>query len=306
MFSSFFLINLHAKYFSRMKLSKNQDSQKVVHLERALHNKNPKLFRIMPRFVFNYIKKIVHEDDLNYIINRYEHLWGLDFNNAIIDDYFKINVTLKGSHNLPAKDAGRFLFASNHSLGGLDGMVAIKVIGNHYDEKIRVLINDLLLHLRNFDPLFVGVNSFGSNSKKTLKEIDEAFSSENQILYFPAGFVSRRIKGKITDFDWKKTFITKAIQNKRDIVPIHINGVLSNFFYNLYTFRKFFGIKANLELFYLSDEVFKQKDKNLIMSVGKPIPYQTFDKKYKPVEWAQLVKKHVYKIAQNPDSEFNI
>jgi putative hemolysin len=154
--------------------------------------------------------------------------------------------------------------------------------------------------------LFVGVNKHGSNSREGLEQIDSAFASDDQILIFPAGLASRRKKGKIRDTEWKKTFVSRAVKFERDVIPVHISGRVSNFFYNFANLRKALGIKANLEMLYLSDETFKQKKKKFTITYGKPIPYQTFDKRQTQYQWAQLIKEHVYRIKDDKNAEFLI
>jgi putative hemolysin len=121
---------------------------------------------------------------------------------------------------------------------------------------------------------------------------------------FPAGLVSRRTKGKIIDTQWHKSFVSKAVKYKRDVVPIHVSGRCSNFFYNLANLRKFLGIKANLEMFFLPRETFRHRNNHYKISVGKPISYKIFDKRYKALEWASKVKDHCYKLADDPDVTF--
>ena len=113
---------------------------------------------------------------------------------------------------------------------------------------------------------------------------------------FPAGLCSRRINGVIRDFDWKKTFIVKSVEAHRDVVPIHFEGRNSNFFYSLANLSKALGIKFNIAMLYLADEMFKNRHKTFAVTIGKPIPWQTFDHSKTPVQWAAYVKDIVYKL----------
>ena len=113
-------------------------------------------------------------------------------------------------------------------------------------------------------------------------------------------------KGEIRDTEWKTTFITKARRFKRDIIPTHISGRNTNFFYNFANFRKKFRIKANLEMLYLVDEFHKQKNKTLLITFGPRIPYKTFDKRFKNTEWADLMKQYVYKIGSGYKKSFEV
>ena len=113
---------------------------------------------------------------------------------------------------------------------------------------------------------------------------------------FPAGICSRKRNGVVHDLEWKKTFIVKSVQTQRDIVPIHFEGENSDFFYRLANINRMLGIKFNIAMLYLSDEMFKNKNKKFTVTIGKPIPWQTFDKSRTPMQWAQHVQDIVYSL----------
>ena len=121
--------------------------------------------------------------------------------------YFDLHLELVNETNIPKE--GRYIFASNHPLGGLDGICLSAIIGNHFNGNIRYLVNDLLLYISNLKEIFVPINKHGAQGKKNATLIEEAYSSDNQIITFPAGLCSRRQKGIISDLEWKKSFIQK-------------------------------------------------------------------------------------------------
>jgi putative hemolysin len=219
---------------------------------------------------------------------------GVDFMLSVVD-YFKIKLVVKNEDNLP-DDIRKYVFVSNHPLGGLDGICLSAFIGERYNKKIRYLVNDLLFQIPNLQSIFVPVNKHGAQSKEAAKVMDEVYKSDNQIITFPAGLCSRKIEGRIVDLEWKKSFIQKSIEHKRDIVPIHFEGRNSNFFYRLANIRKRLGIKINFEMLYLPDEMFKNKNKTFYLTIGKPVPWENFSSKKKPVEWAQWMKEEIYKL----------
>jgi putative hemolysin len=280
----------------------NQKKELFIDIDRVLKSKNPKLYKTIPKFLISYLKRIVHQDELNYIIETYSDKYGLEFNHAVLE-YFNIKTSTIGRENVP--ETGRFILAANHPIGGIDGMIFIQEAGKIFGVT-KSIINDLLLNIENLAPLFVGVNKHGRATKAVYEEMDKVFSSDVQVLIFPAGLASRRSWGIIRDLEWKKTFITKSIQYERDIIPVHISGRLSNFFYNFANIRKKLGIKANLEMLYLADETFKQKNKNFEITFGKPISYQTFDKSFTHQGWAQKVKEHVYKLKDDKNAGFKV
>jgi len=192
---------------------------------------------------------------------------------------------------------GRFIIASNHPLGGLDGMALMQAVGRVRKDLV-FPVNDILMNVPGLQPLFIPINKHGKNTDNA-RIIDETFASDKIVLYFPAGLVSRKQKGGvIRDLEWKKTFISKARRYHRDVVPVHISGKNSDFFYNLSNWRRRLGIKANLEMLYLVDEMVKQKDKPIRITFGRPIPWQTFDKSRTDSEWAAWVKERVYEMGE--------
>ncbi len=271
-----------------------------IDVEEIIRSKNPRLLKMIPRFILNYLKKIIHQKEVNYVLEKYKEKEGIDFVECILQEFgAKINII--NPENIPVN--GRHIIASNHPLGGLDGMALMLAAGS-VRKDIVFPVNDILLNLRNLRVIFIPINKHGKNFENK-NILENTFASDVLILYFPAGLCSRKQKGKIIDLEWKNTFIKKAVQYQRDIVPVHINGRNSNFFYNLANQRKRFGIKANIEMLYLVDEMFKQYNKEIKITFGKPVSYKVFDERHKPNEWAELMKLHVYELGKNSKAEFS-
>ena len=239
-----------------------------------------------------YLKKTIHQDDINRILRDYADKSGVDFARAVLQD-FNVTYTTHNADQVP--QGGRYIFASNHPLGGFDGVVMADVLASNWGEP-RLLVNDLLLMLKNYEPLFLPINKHGTHSRDAIRIIDEAFKSDYPILDFPFGLVSRKVKGKITDLEWKHTFITLARKYERDVVPVYFDGRNTNRFYRLAQWRKRLGIKANIEMFYLPDELFRQAGEHYDIYFGKPISYKSMDKEKSAREWAAQVKKTVYSL----------
>ncbi|MFZ4400406.1 MAG: 1-acyl-sn-glycerol-3-phosphate acyltransferase [Bacteroidales bacterium] len=276
-------------------------SEKLIDLERIIGGKNPRILKFIPRFVMNYLKRVIHVDEINAAIFRNRDKIGPEFATAILEDFGAI-IKVRGLENIAAD--GRYILASNHPLGGLDGLALISRIGERRED-ILFPVNDLLMNLQQLKPIFVPINKHGKNTDN-VQILEKAFQSKAMMLFFPAGLVSRKQKGGIIkDLEWKKTFITKAKQYQRDIIPVYIDGVNSNFFYNLANFRKKIGLKANIEMLYLVDEMYKQKSKTINIILGKPISYLSFDKEFNDQKWAEKVKNHVYSLEKNPEKAFN-
>lgn len=273
--------------------SENSSTDKI-NIEEILEAKFPGITKKIPRFLINYVKKILHQDEINYIFRTYGHLYGHDFAETLLRDHFNIKFNIVGEENLPQDS--KVIFASNHPLGGADGIALIQVLTSYYKD-VKVPVNDFLMYIDNLKDNFIPISKIGGQAKNTGTLINEACESDAAILFFPAGQCSRRQQdGTIKDNEWKKTFVKKATQYQRNIVPLFFEGRNSKFFYNLAYYRKKLGIKINLEMLYLADELFKQKDKTFTVKVGKPIPYETFTKEKSETEWAEWLKEVTYNL----------
>lgn len=262
-----------------------------IDVERILLSKSKNALKYTPGFVISYLKRIVHQDYINNFLKIHEDKIGLDFVKAALE-HFQVKLNVLGLEFInPDK---KYIIAATHPIGSLDGLALMHVVGK-IRKDILFPVNDLLMNLPNLKPLFIPVNKHGSNVENA-RIIDQAFASNAIMLFFPAGLVSRRKKGVIKDLEWKKTFIRKSRDYQRDVIPTYIEGVNSSFFYNLANWRGRLGIKMNLEMLYLADEMLKQVGKEIKIIFGEPIPYQTFDRSKKDIEWASLVKKQVYSL----------
>jgi len=265
-----------------------------IDVDGLIASKNAKLYKLLPRFILSYLKRVIHQDEINDFLSKNQNVYNVDFaDSAMIMLNAKIKIV--GEENIPK--TGNPILVSNHPLGGLDGIALISTLGKYRSDLI-FPVNDLLLYLRNMNGIFLPINKHGRNPSESVRIFDQAFADENLILYFPAGLCSRKTKGKIIDLEWKKTVITKAKKYKRDIVPVHFSGRNSNFFYNLANIRKFFGIKANIEMLYLADEMYNQKNATFTITFGKPISVETFTREKTDIQWAQWLKEQVYKISK--------
>lgn len=265
-----------------------------IDLDKVLRDKSPRHYRKIPRFVINYLKRLVHQEEINGILERNGDLEGVPFMHALVEKEFNLTLELRGEENIPSE--GRFVFASNHPLGGLDGICLSSVLGDRFNGRIKYLVNDILYYIDPLKPIFVPINKYGAQAKSSAKAINEAYASDNQVITFPAGLCSRKVGGEIRDLEWMKSFIIKAAEFQRDVIPVHFEGKNSRFFYNLANLRKASGIKFNFELVYLPDEMFKNSNQTFIITFGKPIPWYTFDHSKTAAEWAQNVKEMVYSL----------
>lgn len=274
----------------------NSITEKTIDISDILRGKMGSKAKFVPSPLVKWLKHIVHQDEVNKYLWDSRNLTGVEW----LEDcmrYLDMTLDIVGKENLPDKNDGKlYTFVSNHPLGGEDGVALGAVIGRHYDGKFRYLVNDLLMNLPGLAPLCIPINKTGSQSRSFPAMVESGFRSDNHMLMFPAGLCSRRINGKIHDLPWKKTFITKSVETHRDVVPIHFGGRNSDFFYTLANICKALGIKFNIAMLFLVDEMYKNVHKSFRIAIGKPIPWQTFDKSRTPAQWAQYVQDEVYKL----------
>lgn len=280
--------------------------KKKIDVEGVFRSKSPSLYKFIPKFFFSYLKKIIHQEEINDFLQQNENKYDFDFVEAVVRN-FGIRSTTIGEDNIPL--SGGCILAANHPLGGLDAMALLHEIGKKRKD-VKVLVNDILLNLENMKNIFVGVNKVGKTSAEALQEVEQVYAKESlAIVTFPAGFVSRKQfpngflgKSVIKDLEWKKSFISRARKYEKKIIPVYIDGRNSNFFYNLALCRKFFGIKANIEMLYLVDEMYQQYNKTITLIFGKEIPLETFDNRISDSLWAEKVKQHVYEMGRKVQS----
>ena len=268
------------------------EKKKIIDLRRLIASKNEKLLRWMPRFVLRYLERIIHQDEINTLLEKAGELKDAEFSDAIMEE-FKIKISSSGLENIPK--TGPLIIVLNHPLGGMDALALISLLKNHRPD-LRFIVNDILMNLENLSGLFIGINKHGINKKNVREDIDKAFKSEHAICIFPAGLVSRKINGLVQDLEWKRTFVTYARSLDRTVIPIKIDGQLSPFFYRLSRLRRFFRIKANIEMLYLADELFKQRNKTLTFTVGKAIKMNQFDTSRTDKEVASEIRKIVHEL----------
>src|SRR3712207_6344658 len=269
--------------------------EKTIDIDEILKSKMGRKARYVPRFVVSWLKHIVHEDEVNRFLWESRHLSGTDWLTECVR-YLKMDITIEGLENLPDKNDGRlYTFVSNHPLGGQDGVALGSIIGRHYDGKFRYLVNDLLLNLPGLKPVSIGINKTGKQSRDFPRMVEAGFKGDNHLLMFPAGRNSRKINGEIHDLPWKKTFVVKSVEARRDVVPIYFSGRNSNRFYLIARFSDRF-LPFNLAMLFLVDEMYRNVGKSFKVVIGKPIPWQTFDKSKTPMEWAKIVEDKVYEL----------
>lgn len=267
-----------------------------IDVDSVLRTRLPKHYRYIPRFVVRWLERTICQDRLNTILEKMADKNSVDAATAALDE-MGITVTASGLDKLPD---GRYMFVSNHPLGGLDGLALISFLGNRYAHKIKFLVNDLLMAVVPLRGVFLPVNKYGHQSRAAASQIEEALKGDDQFITFPAGLCSRmQPDGTIADLPWQKAAVVHAVNNQRDIVPIYFAARNSRFFYRFANWRKRLGIKFNIELIFLPKEMLKQSGSNLRFVVGQPIPWSSLDARASKQEAARL-RDIVYSMATMP------
>jgi putative hemolysin len=261
-----------------------------IDLEKNIRESESAFLKKLPKFIINVLKRIVRQDELNVVLNKYGNDVGLDFLNSMLDD-FQLDLCVTGKENLP--ENGRCFFAANHPFGILDGMLLTHTVATKYG-RLTAIANDAFMLIPHLKPFITEVNVYGKSSKDRIKTLNEMYASDLPITHFPAGEVSRVYDGKVQDAPWQKSFIKKAIEHQRDIVPIFFEGQNTPLFYRIFKLRRALGLAMNIELMLLPSEFFKKRNQAIKVYIGKPIPYTRFTSEHSHEAWAQLVRAEVY------------
>lgn len=262
-----------------------------------------KVKKKLPKFLVNFLKRRIHQDEINDCIEKAEHSQGVGFFDEALN-YLDIKYEVRGAENLdPSR---RCIFASNHPIGGPEALIMGSVMRRYYGESFRVPVNNILAHFHPLSEFFVPINMGGRQTKEISEGLTRMFESPYQVLVYPAGKCARKEHGKVTEQPWKKMFITQSRKYERDVVPVHMSGYNSKLFMFLTSFSKFIGLKFNIGMFMLVDELFKKQHKTFVITFGKPIPYTSFDKSKSDQQWAESVKQIVENLQEGNGQDKNM
>ncbi len=267
-----------------------------VDVKTLVSSKAPKAAKFIPNFIFNFLKRILHQDDINDILRCGWDLAPQPFVQSVFKRW-NITYTLEGAEKLDSTQ--RYIFAANHPFGGMDGMMIADCLVEHFGDA-KVVVNDLLMYLDPLKPIWIPVNTMGAQNPEYVRLFEEGFAAQQPILMFPAGICSRVVDGKIADLQWKNTFIRRAHASQRSVVPLYVEGSLHKWFYRIYRLRKALRIKANIEMLLLVDGMYHQHNKHFRLVVGEPISPEQLKEIGSVREQVEYVRKKTYSM-QNKD-----
>ncbi len=234
------------------------------------------------------LKKLLHEDDFNAVINKNQHLRGFAFLDKLLS-YFSFNYQVGNSayNNIPSE--GRLLIVANHPIGTLDGLALVKLVRSVRPD-VRIVANRVLSHMEPLQSIFLPVDVL--TDKKGLKDSYQtmlaALENEEAIIIFPAGEVSRITPKGIRDGKWQTGFLKMAKKARCPILPIYIKAKNSALFYSMSTLYKPLGTML------LVKEMFNKKGQEIKFKIGAPIPFAAFENSEESnKQLAQRFRKHV-------------
>lgn len=278
-----------------------------LNLTEIIRSRAGKKGRWIPDFLLRGLERVIRQKELNELLRVGYPAEGSEFSRRILN-HLDIMVEVSGLDRLQESEeasasgteATPYVFASNHPLGGLDGIALVAVLGERFgDGNIRVMVNDLLMNVSPLAGVFLPINKYGSKgARQSSLLLQEAMESGKQIVMFPAGLVSRLQKGGIIkDLQWKKSFVSKAMEYQRSIVPVHFEALNSMKFYRTARWRKKLGIKVNIEQALLPSELCKSQGKNFVIKFGEPIDPAALKKEGKTLnEIVDYIYTKVYEL----------
>ena len=243
-----------------------------INVEEVIKAKLGSRSRFIPNFLLRKVESLICQDALNDLLERNFPRRGGDFCEGVLDNLY-VQTDVRGEENLPAD--GRFIVASNHPLGGLDGMTMIAWLSRKYGKDVHFIVNDLLMAVEPLQECFLPINKHGKQSRGSAIGIDEALAGNGPVVVYPAGLCSRLQDGVVADLEWNKMFVNKAIESQRDIIPVFFDGTNSPGFYQAASWRKRLGIKFNLEMILLPREIFRKSGSTFTLTVGEPISWKS-------------------------------
>ncbi len=248
--------------------------------------------RRIPRWVTRLIERIIRQDDLNGILERTAGLEGAAFCHGVLND---LDITYSVEGQLPDPSRRNVIIVSNHPLGALDGITLIDWATEYYGHEVRFMVNDLLMAVEPLKPVFVPVNKFGRQDRDSARSLDDILNDrDTPLIIFPAGLCSRKLSGRIADLPWKKTFVSRAIESHRDIIPIYFKAKNSTFFYNFADIRRRLMPKVNLEMALLPREIFNCRGRKFVIRIGQSIAWSTLKSGQKAAAQAESIRNSVY------------
>ncbi len=257
---------------------------------------------VAPKFnkkqIVKLAKKVVREDDVNDFLKRNSHLSGLEFVDVVLD-YFDFDFRVSNRDLLNIPTSGRVVIIANHPLGGLDGLVLLKLV-SEIRKDVKIIANDFLSKIDALSSMFLNIDVFKEkNLKQNVQKVYKALNNEEAVIVFPGGEVSRAGLTGIKDGKWKSGFLNFAVRTDSPIVPVYVEAKNSK------TFYAFSVLNKSLSTLLLPNEMFKNKSKTINLKIGEAVLSKDLPlKKHSKKEIARLFRKHIYNLPKSKKSLF--
>ena len=260
-------------------------------------------FGLLGTFLGWTLMRVIRISDINKVYDKHKHLEGLDFVNALLDEYeIKFDIPEEDLRRIPK--TGPFITISNHPLGGIDGILLLKLLLEHRPDS-KIIANFLLQRIAPMKPYIMPVNPF--EDKKGVQSSIGGFKASLQHLkngmplgIFPAGEVSTYKDGKlIVDKPWEEAAMKLAKHANVPIVPIYFHAKNSQIFYRLAK------MSDTLRTAKLPSEVLSQKERLIKVRIGKPISVKDQVEHESLENFTNFIRRKTYMLA-NPFQKKNL
>jgi putative hemolysin len=241
------------------------------------------------------LMKVLRISNLNEIYDRNKHLTDVEFLNAILDEFqIKFEIPEEDFKRLPKE--GAYITISNHPLGGIDGILLLKLMLER-EPNFKIIANFLLHRIEPMKPYIMPVNPFethkdAKSSTVGLKETFRHLSDGKPLGMFPAGEVSTYRDGKlVVDRDWEEGALKVIRKAQVPVVPIYFHAKNSQLFYKLSK------LSDTLRTAKLPSELFSQKDRVIKVRIGKPISVAEQNEHGTLEEYSKFLRKKTYMLS---------
>ena len=243
------------------------------------------------------LMKVLKISTLNKVYDRSKHLKDVDFLNNILDNLqIKFEIPEEDLKRLPK--GGAYITISNHPLGGIDGVLLLKLMLER-EPNFKIIANFLLHRIEPLKKYIMPVNPFenhkdAKSSVVGIKETLRHLSDGKPLGMFPAGEVSTYKDGKLmVDKPWEEGAIKVIRKAQVPVVPIYFHAKNSRLFYLLSK------ISSTFRTAKLPSEVFSQKRRVIKVRIGKPISVSEQNEHATLEEYSEFLRKKTYMLA-NP------
>lgn len=247
------------------------------------------------------LMKALKISTLNKIYDRNKHLSEVEFLNAILDEFqIKFEIPEEDLKRLPKE--GAYITISNHPLGGIDGILLLKLMLER-EPNFKIIANFLLHRIEPMKQYIMPVNPFedrkdAKSSVIGIKETLRHLSDGKPLGMFPAGEVSTYKDGKlVVDKAWEEGAIKVIRKAQVPVVPIYFHAKNSKFFYFLSK------LNPTLRTAKLPSELLTQKDRVIKVRIGKPIPVVEQNEHKTIEEYSEFLRKKTYMLANSFNEE---